>query len=304
MEQTQILNSLYNEARAKKTAEGGTILSHFRGKTSTIYGKTIYTYLRLTILKNLPLSYVEDGIIHSSIKFDVRVSTKTIVSVILQLTKLVEIRIRNEMRSTRGYIMYDGWSVSGVHFLGVFATYCVEINLPPRVTLLALTTMAKEDNVTNTATRFDAETDFSFFDPTFETYEICADDWCVAFISENTKTNFRISRLADKPHIVCNNHKLNLEVNNMIEHHVELSKTIETVHQTMRAARTRLRNAAVLKNLTDLRPVMHNDTRWRGKRFMSVRFNQIRTELIAAAADDDSDIPIDASNVFLTKTRK
>ena len=40
--------------------------------------------------------------------------------------------------------MYDGCSVSGVQFLGVFATYCVEINLPPRVTLLALSPMAKK----------------------------------------------------------------------------------------------------------------------------------------------------------------
>ena len=58
MEQTQILNSLYNDAREKKTTAGGTVLSHFRGKTSTINKKTIYTCLRLIILKNLPLSYV------------------------------------------------------------------------------------------------------------------------------------------------------------------------------------------------------------------------------------------------------
>ena len=158
--------------------------------------------------------------------------------------------------------------------------------------------------MTETATRFNAETHLSFFDSTFETYEICPDDWCVAFISDNTKTNFRISRLADKPHIGCNNHKLILKVNNMIERHVELSKTIETVHETMREARSRLRNAAVLKNLSDLGSVMHKDTRWSGKRFMLEHFNQIRREFIAAAADDGSDIPIDASHVFLTKTRK
>ncbi len=197
------------------------------------------------------------------------------------------------MRTTRGCIMYDGWSISGVHFLGIFATYCVGPNLSLRIKSLAISPMAKDDNVNDTATKFNAETHLLFFDSTFDNYDISEDDCCVAFISDNTKTNFRISSLADKPQVGCNNQKLNLEVNVMVERHADLSKTIEMVHETMKATRTKLRNSAVLRNLTDIRPVMHNDTKWCGKKVMLDRFNQIRTELITAAADDEPEIPID-----------
>jgi hypothetical protein len=53
-------------------------------------------------------------------------------------------------------------------------------------------------------------------------------------------------------------HKLGLEVNRMVENHGDL--VIANTHETMRAAKQKLENAAVLRNMTDLKPVMHNKT--------------------------------------------
>ncbi len=108
-------------------------------------------YLRLIILKNLPLSYGKDNIIRSLLMCGVYVSTKNIVDVMLQLTKLVERRISGQMRTTRGCIIYDGWPLSGVHFLGIFATNCVGPSVPPRIRVLAMRPLDKEDNMNDTA---------------------------------------------------------------------------------------------------------------------------------------------------------
>ena len=107
-------------------------------------------YLRLIILKNLLLSYGKDNNIRSLLMCDVHVSTKTIVDVMLQLPKLVESRISGQMRTTRGCTMYDSWSLSGVHFLGTFATNCVGPTVPPRIMVLAMRPLDKEDNVNGT----------------------------------------------------------------------------------------------------------------------------------------------------------
>ncbi len=48
----------------------------------------------------------------------------------------------------------------------------------------------------------------------------------------------------------------------MVKNMTNLSSTIDSVHETMKIAKTRLKNAAALGNLTDLRPILHSETRW------------------------------------------
>jgi hypothetical protein len=43
----------------------------------------------------------------------------------------------------------------------------------------------------------------------------------------------------------------------------------------MRAAKQKLKNAALPQNMTDLKSAMHNKTRWSGKYSMLKRFAQI-----------------------------
>lgn len=61
------------------------------------------------------------------------------------------------------------------------------------------------------------------------------------------------------PLIGCTNHLLNLLVNAMVNSHCDLEDTIETVHNTVKEAK-QFQNAALLRNLTDYRPVMFNQT--------------------------------------------
>lgn len=89
----------------------------------------------------------------------------------------------------------------------------------------------------------------------------------------------------------------------MVDCHTKLKRTIESVHVTMKAAR-KLQNTALLRNLTDLSPIMHNVTHWPGKVHMLPRFTFIREELFKVRIYPEGDLPIDNSTALLSMTRR
>lgn len=98
----------------------------------------------------------------------------------------------------------------------------------------------------------------------------------------------------DKPHIGCYSQKLNHDVNSMVTDTFELSPTISFVHEIMLSAHG-LYNAALLQNLTDLKPIIHNATRWTCKLRMLNGFINIREELISLDSSADGYVAIDTS---------
>jgi hypothetical protein len=76
------------------------------------------------------------------------------------------------------------------------------------------------------------------------------------------------------PHVGCMNHKLGLVVIRMVENNNDLSNVIECMHDFMKPAKQKLKNTALLQNMTDLKPVMHNKTWWSRKYSMLKRFVQ------------------------------
>ena len=90
----------------------------------------------------------------------------------------------------------------------------------------------------------------------------------------------------------------------MIKKNLELKSTIMSIHDTMKAAKTGLKNPAILQNITNLKPVMDNMTRWSSKCDMLKRFIRIRDDLLKVNKDDDGEIPMDDSTIFLNKTKK
>ncbi len=97
-EQDSVILELYNEARLSVQRQEGSICSHFSTRTVTDYDKAVHCYLRLIIIRGLPLSIVEDEEYRSFCKFDVRISYRTVCKTILRMVEIVEKRISNEMR--------------------------------------------------------------------------------------------------------------------------------------------------------------------------------------------------------------
>ena len=80
-------------------------------------------YLQLIIGNNFPFSHVQNETLWDFSKFDVIFGRDDFRTVTFQLFELVENAIKNEVRATKGSIMFDSWTDSDTHYLGVHAVY-------------------------------------------------------------------------------------------------------------------------------------------------------------------------------------
>ena len=63
-------------------------------------------------------------------------------------------------------------------------------------------------------------------------------------------------------------------------------------------------NAAVLRNLSTLKPIMNNNSRWSGKHDVLKRFIKIREDLIKTADDDNTTLEVNSTVGFLNKVKR
>ncbi len=110
--------------------------------------------------------------------------------------------------------------------------------------------------------------------------------------------------MTNKPHVSSTSHRLNLEVRDIVQSHAELKNTIQAVHNTMKAVKTRLKSTAVLRNLTELVYVLDNDTMWSSKVGLLKRFTEIREQLIQASEHEDADIFVNSTPSFARKATR
>lgn len=89
----------------------------------------------------------------------------------------------------------------------------------------------------------------------------------------------------------------------MINGNTALKDTIDKIHNTMQLANSKLKNATLLRNITDLRPILNNPTRWSDKYEMLGRFINIRDDLIKVSDDEDGNITVHRSHKFLKSTK-
>eukprot|EP00171_Calliarthron_tuberculosum_P011069 IDg11069t1 len=73
---------LYEDVRTKMKEIGDTIRFYFSSHRISKYGKTFHECLRLIVLKNILITFVEDGELRKSSRFEVHLSMKTVVQVL------------------------------------------------------------------------------------------------------------------------------------------------------------------------------------------------------------------------------
>lgn len=249
-EQTKRIYNMYRTAQEAKIKNGGSIYSHFASLSASPYEKSMYAYLRLVIIKNMPLSMVENEELRKFSRHQPKIGRKTLVDVIFALVSLVEKAIGIELSSTQGALLFDGWSINDTHYIAALGSYCSSeslivngkqrIVLEHRLTLLGLSPMSKyldeEDKVAE-ATTFNAEMHVSYFQELFQFYSTRFGSWVSVLIGDNTSTNHRISKICQKPFVGCHSHRLNLEVNFILAKSTEMTRVVESVHRTMRSAK-------------------------------------------------------------------
>lgn len=288
----------------------------------------MHDYIRFIVENNQPLTIVEQPSFRKLSKYDYVVSAKGIRNLMYKLVEVIERSIAEEMKKCTGALMYDGWTDrSGTHFVGTFGVYMRQVVNQGSVgqefsevcsPLLSCSPMAHVkttgDNEKSDfdaemsheeATTFDARTHVEHFKDVFTNFyglDVCK--WAVCQVADNCSTNKKVAQLLKIPHVGCNNHKLNNEVERMVRSNEDLSTTIDDVRATMFDFKTKLRCRAALRNLTTLNPIIYNRTRWSGKYHTLRRFLQLREIMIEAANSSEVPIRIKRSQAFKLKVEK
>ena len=90
----------------------------------------------------------------------------------------------------------------------------------PKVTLMSRSPMANVEDAEDTvetnndiSSEFNAQTHVQHFQYIFrEYYGVALADWAKAAIADNTTINQKVYRLMGLPHVGCNSHKFNLDI--------------------------------------------------------------------------------------------
>jgi hypothetical protein len=306
---------VFKRMKEEEDADNLASMKNFAIPTTNARERAMHGWIVAIVLEGLPVKSVENKVFRSLFKYNEAISIKALVRTIFQLVILVEQKISKEIAKTScGAIMHDAWTRSGIHYyVALFACYVKEKKNkqdPERCcTLLAVTPMPTADGQSQSeAVRFRADEFCNFFEHTLKDfYKVDIKKWCKAIIADNAPTNIKITKDLKIPHVGCYSHKLSLDVEEMVKASDDMKNTIAKVHDVMACAKQKLRNAALLRNITDLRPILENKTWWSGKAAMLVRFIRLRDKLIEAADNKESDgldNVLDRSTGFLSKTQK
>ena len=162
------------------------------------------------------------------------------------LVELVQERISVEMKiADEGFILHDGWSKFGIHYVGLFASYCRKMSIIengvqstkyfPETVLLSVAPLVnvpaeddeegtKDDDHTDEdndlseeinldpqeTIRFTAEAHVSHFREIFLIFGIDLEAWVVCQVADSAPVNTKVADLLKIPQINCCNHLLNL----------------------------------------------------------------------------------------------
>ncbi len=87
-----------------------------------------------------------------------------------------------------------------------------------------------------------------FLEDILDIYGVNVHEWTICAIADNCSTNQLIANIMDVLQVSCASHRSHLEVKKMINNDRRLSEIIESIHETMRSCKSRLKNRAVLFN--------------------------------------------------------
>ena len=312
----ELLKIYETTRKEKETNSSFSLLSIFSQEE-----KALYDYINLIVTQSLSISIVEQPEFRLISKHSVVLSRKKVRETILSLVQVVEETIINELKGTRGALMHDSWTYNRTHYLGIIAVYMKKVSFlmngiiqskeelsMPLLSVSPIQHIDNEDDENSgnqsETTEFNSTAHIRQFETVFNFFHQNIHEWAVCQISDNCSLNLCIANIMEIPHVGCLNHKLHLDINDMIDRDYRLLQTIKSIQTTMSDCKSKLKSRALLRNLTDLAPITHNTTRWSGKYDMLKRFNQIRGDLISAAKHENASIRINDSNVFKEQAQK
>lgn len=293
--------------------------------------ESIWQWIELIVFENLPVHAVVSERWRRALKQnskDEKVAKATVKKVMYKMVELIEKDIGSQMkRSEVGSLMYDGWTKDSMHFVGVIATFMRDYPVrkktstvhvqEPEMVLLSVAPMERdvdkkdEEDEDEDEDEFEGNSDDHALASSFTAKDQCEhlkkiiryygvefDDWCACLIGDNAAVNIKTSRLCGVPHIGCKNHKLNLEINRMINLDRKLEDSLEKLQRLMVSLKT-MKNSAALDAYTHLRPSLYVKTRWSGKYHVCRKFLKLREYLVAMHEDRENPFRVNTEDRHL-----
>ena len=109
----------------------------------------------------------------------------------------------------------------------------------------------------------------------------------VCIVADNATISNQIATLISKPQVSCMPYRLNLEISMIMQNSPKVNKTIQQIHELIRYVKHHLKESAKLRNLTHLKPVQQNSTRWLGKHAVLKHYGEIKDQLSSVLRDDE-----------------
>lgn len=230
--------------------------------------KSIFQWMEWVAVRDQPLNEIDNELTRKLSKAK-SVSSKSMRKYILSVTESVKKSIAADVPG-KFAVLFDGWTLGTTHYVAMFASYIKDA--VHKEVLLACSPLLTE-------TDLGAEQHREFFQATLELYGKSLSN-VVALVGDNCSTNKACANLAGCPLIGCASHKLNLAVKEWIrvEDTILVSQILEAVKQLM-SKLTNLKNAARLRELTDLAAVSPNETRWSGWYQMLRRYQRLESHI-------------------------
>lgn len=81
----------------------------------------MYRFINVIIELSLPITYVENAAFRDIGDIAVNISVKSFREKLFKMVELVENRVANYMKQTKGAVKYDGWTKNGTQYVAVYA---------------------------------------------------------------------------------------------------------------------------------------------------------------------------------------
>ncbi len=261
--------SLYEE-HVRDISAGNTVpqTSFFESKVKLFYGsktQNVYGWLDLILNLLMPFYSCENAVLRKYVKHN-SISYSTFIKYMEGLTKIVENKIQ-VLLPDKFALGIDGWTVSHVHYISMYATFPSKNEVGPRKLLLVFSPFDEEVFQSAAAHLSFTEFQLDLFGKSFK--------YVVGLIGDNCSTNHAFANLPDYPFIGCASHRLNLVVTEILSHH---SRIIEQVRSIMEKLRSPT-NSAKLRTLSNLNALLSNETRWSSVFTMLNRYLKLREYL-------------------------
>ena len=252
-----LLNHIKNKHKDDNilTSNQTVLDQYFDPKVAQIYG-----WMDWIVTKGLPFTFCEDETNRKYCRLK-PLSYKTFMKYLGLVTTAVEKEIGNQLPTHFG-IVFDGWSDSSVHYVGLFACFC-DANGEPLYPFLAFSPLLDETDLGSNSYK-------EWISATLELYGKSLDA-IIFIVGDNCAVNQSLCQIMDTAFVGCASHRLNLAVKAWINDN-NYGLLVEKVNSLMIKLRT---FRAKLRELTPLAPMTKNETRWSSTYNMIKRFVEI-----------------------------